>query len=79
MTGLPNRDKFIDSLACSVAIAQRDERKVAILFLDLDNFKQINDSLGPRLRSIADRGGCEDQRLVADGGSTGECEWHRCR
>ncbi len=46
LTGLPNRMLFRDRLGVSMAQARREERKVAVLFLDLDNFKRINDSLG---------------------------------
>ncbi|MFK5937250.1 MAG: diguanylate cyclase, partial [Sulfurimonas sp.] len=46
LTSLPNRALFLDRLSASIARAGRDNGKVALLFIDLDEFKQINDSLG---------------------------------
>jgi diguanylate cyclase (GGDEF)-like protein len=46
LTELPNRQLFLDRLALALAQATRDQRKVAVFFLDLDRFKVINDSLG---------------------------------
>jgi len=46
MTGLSNRHYFEDHLHSAIARAQRFESKVGLLFLDIDNFKLINDSLG---------------------------------
>ncbi len=60
LTGLPNRASF--SLMCNHAIsrARRDDRGFAILFIDLDGFKQVNDTLGHEagdalLRNVAGR------------------------
>lgn len=46
LTGLPNRLLFNEFLHQSLALAQRHKRPLAVLFLDLDRFKVINDTLG---------------------------------
>ncbi|HEX8961027.1 MAG TPA: EAL domain-containing protein [Geobacteraceae bacterium] len=60
LTGLPNRGMFMDRLQQSLAFANREGRKVCLVFLDLDNFKDINDSQGhdfgdKLLREVAQR------------------------
>ncbi len=46
LTGLANRQLFMDRLGLGLAIARRDDRLVAVGIIDLDDFKQINDRLG---------------------------------
>lgn len=46
LTGLPNRTLFLDRLTQAISRAQREERMTALVFLDLDRFKEINDTFG---------------------------------
>jgi len=52
LTGLPNRTLFLDRLHQGISKAKRHQSKLALFFIDLDRFKQINDSLG---HEIGDR------------------------
>jgi diguanylate cyclase (GGDEF)-like protein/PAS domain S-box-containing protein len=60
LTGLPNRVLFRDRLQQTLLKAERDQAGVAVMFLDLDGFKDINDTLGHRagdelLKAVAER------------------------
>ena len=60
LTGLPNRSLLSARLGQSIALAQRHGKRVALLYMDLDHFKHINDSLGHAigdqlLQSVAKR------------------------
>jgi diguanylate cyclase (GGDEF)-like protein/PAS domain S-box-containing protein len=46
LTSLPNRELFMDRLETSLHLASRDRHRVLVMFLDIDRFKLINDSLG---------------------------------
>ncbi len=60
LTGLPNRSLFFDRLNQATILSKRDEKKLAMLFIDLDRFKSVNDSYGhiagdEILQSVAER------------------------
>jgi diguanylate cyclase (GGDEF)-like protein len=60
LTGLPNRRLLIDRLSLSIAHARRNKTAMAVMYLDLDGFKQVNDSFGHDagdmlLRAVATR------------------------
>lgn len=68
LTGLPNRQLFDDRVSLAVERCTRDETTLAVLFVDWDGFKPINDSFG---RSFGDRVLCEmAQRLVQQASTT---------
>ncbi len=46
LTGLPNRQSFLDRVDREIGRARQDRRKLAVLFMDLDGFKNINDTMG---------------------------------
>ena len=60
LTGLPNRELFDDRLAHAIALADRHDWTLAVMFLDLDRFKSLNDSHGhtagdAALKTVAQR------------------------
>ncbi len=60
LTGLPNRQFFKEQLALLIDMVKRSNSKIAVLFIDLDNLKRINDSLGHSvgdllLKQVAER------------------------
>jgi diguanylate cyclase (GGDEF)-like protein len=60
LTGLPNRQLFLQQLSDAIDRARKHDTKVAALYVDLDNFKRINDTLGHNfgdvvLQTIAER------------------------
>ena len=60
LTGLPNRILFQDRLSQGIALAKREDRYCALIYLDLDRFKPVNDTYGHHvgdqvLKLVADR------------------------
>jgi len=63
LTGLPNRDQLKDQMAKAIALAKRRAVRLCVLFIDLDNFKRINDTLG---HSIGDEVLCATARRLCE-------------
>ncbi|MCH4562963.1 EAL domain-containing protein [Halomonas sp. EGI 63088] len=76
LTGLPSRRLLEDRLELAIRHAHRQEQRLAVVFIDLDHFKQVNDTLGyavgdELLLKVAERLGhrlCEDDTLARLGG-----------
>lgn len=52
LTGLPNRRLFLDRLRQSMAVSERNRNWCALLFLDIDKFKALNDTLGHQIGDV---------------------------
>ncbi len=52
LTGLPNRMLLIDRLTMAISLADRNREKVTLMMLDLDKFKEINDTLGHHIGDL---------------------------
>lgn len=63
LTGLPNRQSFNDVLLQEISIAHRHRQQLAVMFLDLDQFKAVNDSLG---HDAGDQLLCETAKRLQD-------------
>ena len=61
LTGLPNRKLFADRLALALARAKRERKTAAVMFIDLDRFKEVNDTYG---HAVGDRVLCGAGRLL---------------
>lgn len=70
LTGLPNRARFTDQLARSITLAEQLGQSLAVLFLDLDRFKFVNDTLG---HEIGDRLLVEVSKRIGKCVRAGDC------
>jgi diguanylate cyclase (GGDEF)-like protein len=70
LTGLPNRKLFSDRLNIAIAQAHRNQKKVGITMLDLDHFKDVNDTLGHDIGDLILNGTAERLNAVLRKGDT---------
>ena len=70
LTGLPNRMLFADRLEVALAQAHRQGQRLALLFLDVDRFKAVNDALGHAFGDLLLRGIAERLRALVREGDT---------
>ncbi len=69
LTGLANRSLLSDRLKQAIGHAERDEKLLSVLFIDLDNFKTVNDTLG---HNVGDQLICETGRKIERAIRTGD-------
>ncbi|TPE46646.1 ammonium transporter [Maribrevibacterium harenarium] len=69
LTGLYNRTYMMDKLTHSLQVAHQTEKNIALLFLDLDKFKEVNDTLGHK---AGDELLCEVARRLSDATRSGD-------
>ena len=70
LTKLPNRTLFHDRLSQALEVARRNQQAVAVLFLDLDRFKEVNDTLGHAVGDAVLECAAERLKLAVRGSDT---------
>jgi len=78
LTGLPNRNLFNDRLSHALTNAQRNQTGFAVMYIDVDNFKQVNDTLGHEAGRYRVAGNCFPSQQTFKGvGHAGPSRWGR--